>query len=191
MKVSSIEVQMPRDASLRKEAGAVKDALGDAINYTRNLMTDLRPDVLDEHDLVAAVQWVARRMGRQGLKVDVEDDGRPKPVHEEVLGFMFQAIRELLWNVVKHARTTEAVVRIERPDGMVRVTVEDRGVGFNPSKRSTLPTEEGGYGLFSIAERIDLLGGRMEINSAKRRGTRVTLTAPLEPLANPPAADPA
>jgi len=98
-----------------------------------------------------------------------------------VLGFLFQAVRELLWNVVKHAKAAEAVVRVERADALVRVTVEDRGRGDDPSRRSTLPTEEGGYGLFSIAERIDLLGGRVEIESARRKGTRVTLTAPLEP----------
>jgi signal transduction histidine kinase len=88
-------------------------------------------------------------------------------------------VRELLWNVVKHAKATEAAIRVERSDDAVRVAVEDRGRGFDPSKQ-TAPTEEGGYGLFSIAERIDLLGGKMEIQSAKRRGTRVTLTAPLE-----------
>jgi signal transduction histidine kinase len=118
-------------------------------------------------------------MARHGLKVEVADDGKPKPLHEELLGFLFQAVRELLWNIVKHGRTTEAVVRIERPDGSVRITVEDRGRGFDPSKRPA-PTEEGGFGLFSIAERIDLLGGKLEIHSARRRGTRVALTAPLD-----------
>jgi signal transduction histidine kinase len=143
-------------------------------------MTDLRPDVLDEHDLAAALEWAGERMSRHGLKVEVVDDGKPKPLNEEVLGFLFQAVRELLWNVVKHAKTTEATVHVERPDGEVRVTVADRGRGFDPSKQ-TAPTEEGGYGLFSIAERIDLLGGKVVIHSARRKGTRVTLTAPLEP----------
>jgi signal transduction histidine kinase len=154
--------------------------LGEAIEYTRTLMTDLRPDVLDEHDLAAAVEWVAQRMQRHGLKVTVEDDGKPKPLHEDVLGFLFQAVRELLWNVVKHARTTEARVLIERPDGYVRITVVDNGVGFNPSRRAALPTDAGGFGLFSIAERVDLLQGELEVDSAPRRGTRVTLSAPLE-----------
>jgi signal transduction histidine kinase len=180
IRASAIEAAAPPDTPLRTEAGAVKNSLQEAITYTRGLMTDLRPDVLDEHDLPAAVEWVAERMARHGLKVEVVDDGKPKPLHEEVLGFLFQAVRELLWNVVKHARTTEAVVRIERPNGVVRVTVEDRGAGFNPSKRSMLPAEEGGFGLFSIAERVDLLGGKLELESAKRRGTKVTLTAPLD-----------
>ena len=183
MRASAIEAQAPPDTSLRTEAGLVKGDLQEAITYTRGLMADLRPDVLDEHDLAAALAWAGERMARHGLRVDVVDDGEPKPLHEEVLGFLFLSVRELLWNVVKHAKTTEATVRVERADGLVRVTVEDRGRGFEPSKRAILPTEEGGFGLFSIAERIDLLGGRMEIHSAKRRGTRVTLTAPVDPAA--------
>jgi len=180
IRTSAIEAAAPPNSPLRTDAGVVKDGLQEAISYTRGVMADLRPDVLDEHDLTAALEWAAERMGRHGLKVEVLDDGKPKPLHEELLGFLFQAVRELLWNVVKHARTTEALVRVERPDGSVRVTVEDRGRGFDPSKRPA-PTEEGGFGLFSIAERIDLLGGRVEIESARRKGTRVTLTAPLEP----------
>jgi signal transduction histidine kinase len=180
MRVSSIEAALPNDAKVRGDAGVVKDSLGEAITYTRNLMTDLRPDVLDEHDLPAALEWVAKRMSAQGLKVEVIDDGEPKPLHEEVLGFLFQAVRELLWNVVKHARTTEAVIRVERTEAKVRVIVEDKGIGFNASRRPLVPTEDGGYGLFSIAERIDLLGGQLQLESAKRRGTRVTLTAPID-----------
>ena len=156
----------------------VKDGLQEAITYTRSVMADLRPDVLDEHDLAAALGWAAERMARHGLKVEVVDDGKPKPLHEELLGFLFQAVRELLWNVVKHARTTDAVVTIERADGDVRVTVEDVGVGFDSSKK-TAPTEEGGFGLFSIVERIDLFGGKFAIRSGRRKGTIVTLTVPV------------
>jgi PAS domain S-box-containing protein len=180
LKVSSIEAQLPPHAKSRRDATVVKDSLGEAISYTRALMTDLRPDVLDEHDLPAAIEWVAKRMARHGLKVEVADDGKPKPLHEELLGFLFQSVRELLWNVVKHARTTEALVTIERTDSDVRLVVEDKGIGFNPSKR-VAPTEEGGFGLFSIAERIDLLGGKMEVESGRRRGARITLSVPAEP----------
>jgi PAS domain S-box-containing protein len=188
MRVSAIEAYATKDpAAARTEATAVKDALGEAIAYTRTLMTDLRPHVLDEHDLPAAIEWVGKRMARHGLKVTVEDDGEPKPLHEDVIGFLFQAVRELLWNVVKHARATEANVVIERPpspdgqpSGHVRVTVEDHGAGFDAATRAALPSEHGGFGLFSIAERIDLLGGTMQVDSAPRRGTRVTLTAPLD-----------
>jgi len=97
-------------------------------------------------------------------------------------GFLFQAVRELLWNVVKHARTTEATLSVSSDDKAVYVVIEDNGVGFKRSKGNPLPTEQGGYGLFSIAERIDLLGGRLELETAPRKGTRVTLVAPIDPV---------
>jgi signal transduction histidine kinase len=180
MRASTIEASAKSDAKLKAEAAGLRDALGEAVAYTRTLMTDLRPDVLNEDDLAAAVEWVAKRMARHGLKVEVSDDGKPKPLHPEQLGFFFQAVRELLWNVVKHARTTEAIVRLERPNGEVRVTVEDNGVGFNPAKKAVISTDEGGYGLFSIAERIDLLGGKIDVQSGSRKGTLITLTVPVD-----------
>jgi signal transduction histidine kinase len=179
MRLGAIERLTPPDSPARIEAASVRDAIGDAIAYTRTVMTDLRPDVLDEHDLAAAIEWLAQRMARHGLKVNVQDDGEPKPVHEDVLGFLFQAVRELLWNVVKHARTTDARVVLERRDDHVCVSVIDTGNGFNPAKRSNLVPEEGGFGLLNVAERIAVLGGRMEIDSARGRGTRVTLVTPL------------
>src|SRR4029078_1393271 len=144
LKVSSIEAQLPGDSKSRQDAAAVKESLGEAISYPLSLMTARRPDVLDEHDVQGAIEWVAKRMARHGLKVDVADDGQPKPVDQEVLGFLFQAVRELLWNVVKHARPTEAVVTIGRRDANVTVTIEDAGIGFDASKQ-LVPSEQGGF----------------------------------------------
>jgi CheY-like chemotaxis protein len=140
---------------------------------------------LADDDLTAAVQWVAERMRRHGLSVRVEDDGHPKPLAEEVLTTAFQSVRELLFNVVKHARATEAVVRIGRAGGEARVTVEDAGPGFDAAGREFTPTADGGFGLFNIRERLDLLGGRLEIDAAPGRGTRATIVAPLRAATAP------
>ncbi len=179
MRVSAIEAQSPEQSSARQEAAAVKESLGEAIGYTRTLMSDLRPDVLDEHDLKAAMEWIAQRMLKYGLKVVVHDDDEPKPLSEDMLGLVFQSVRELLWNVVKHAKTSHAIIILERPDGEVQISVSDKGVGFDPAARKSSPGD-GGFGLFNIAERIDLSGGRMEIESARGKGTRVTLIIPID-----------
>ncbi|HTL30786.1 MAG TPA: ATP-binding protein, partial [Tepidisphaeraceae bacterium] len=163
----------------RQEAAAVKESLGEAIGYTRSLMSDLRPDVLDEHDLKAAMEWIAQRMPKYGLKVIVHDDDEPKPLSEDMLGLVFQSVRELLWNVVKHAKTSHAIIILERPDGEVQISVSDKGVGFDPASRKGAPGD-GGFGLFNIAERLDLSGGKMEIESSRGRGTRVTLIIPID-----------
>lgn len=179
MKVSAIEASAPPDSPTASEALAVKKFLGQGIDYTRTLMSDLRPDALNEHDLTAAMQWVARRMARHGLVVRVEDDDDAKPLDEELLALVFDSVRELLFNVVKHAGTAKATVSLRRTGGAVRVTVSDVGAGFNPRRRAAAPSEEGGFGLFSISERLSLLGGRTEIESARGRGTRVSLIVPL------------
>lgn len=179
MKVAAIQASARRGSQAAKEAGAVKQFLGEAIAYTRTLMADLRPDVLNEHDLAAAVTWIAQRMERHGLKVQVDDDGRAKPLNEEVLGLLFESVRELLFNVVKHAGTDQATVTLRRGVREARVMVADAGVGCDPAKRAAAPSEEGGFGLFSIRERFNLIGGHVEVDSAEGAGMRVTLIAPL------------
>ena len=143
-------------------------------------MAELGPVVLNEHDLAAAVESVGKRMESYGLRVVVCDDGLPKPLHRDVLGLLFQSVRELLFNVVKHAGTDSATVSLKRVGGEVRVTVADSGGGFDASRQQAGPSPAGGFGLLSIRERLDLLGGRVEMDSSPGQGTRIELAAPLD-----------
>ena len=90
---------------------------------------------------------------------------------------LLEAVRELLANVARHAGPCEAWVRIGSDGKVVRVMVEDDGRGFTPGDGSR-PFAEGGFGLFNVRERIEALGGCVEIDSVPGRGTRVTLVAP-------------
>jgi signal transduction histidine kinase len=82
-------------------------------------------------------------------------------------------------NVVKHARAVQVRVEMRRVDSALCVIVKDDGVGFNPDAKGERPNEEGGFGLFSIRERMIDLGGSVEIVSAPGQGCRVTLIVPL------------
>jgi signal transduction histidine kinase len=93
---------------------------------------------------------------------------------------LFQAVRELLINVVKHAKTQNAKVSIKRDNNLLRVSVEDDGVGFLPSYGESSRSADRGFGLFSIGERFDFLGGQFNIESGSGRGTRVMMVAPLK-----------
>jgi DNA-binding response OmpR family regulator len=183
MRVSAIAAAAAPRSRTAREAGVVKTFLDEGIAYARSLMAELGPVVLNEHDLAVAVESVGKRMERHGLKVAVVDDGQPKPLDGDLLGLMFQGVRELLFNVVKHAHTNAAAVTLERHGGEVRVTVTDSGAGFDASRQHG-PSTEGGFGLLSIRERLDLLGGRVEIHSAPGSGTRVTMVAPLDSRGN-------
>jgi CheY-like chemotaxis protein len=94
---------------------------------------------------------------------------------------LFQAVRELLFNVVKHAFTRKVSLELTRTNDQIQVVVEDNGVGFDPKEIRGEQGYSGGFGLFSIRERISLLGGRMEIDSASGRGARFKLTIPVSP----------
>jgi signal transduction histidine kinase len=178
MRVSAIEAAAPANSSIATDALAVKELLGQGIEYARTMMSDLRPDTLNEYDLRAAMQWVARRMEQHGLVVRVQDDSEPKPLNEELLALTFDCVRELLFNVVKHAGISEATVSLRRTDAEVYVTVSDAGSGFDTARLSE-PSETVGYGLFSISERLSLLGGRTEVKSVYGGGTAVRLVVPL------------
>lgn len=179
MKVSAIAASAPPDSLAAMEATAVKQLLGQGMKYTRTLMSDLRPDALDFKDLTYAVRWIATRMTGHGLAVRVADDGIPKALDEELLMLIFDSVRELLFNVIKHAGTDQATVSLQCDNGELRVTVSDEGKGFDPRQRAAAPSEKGGFGLFSVDERVGLLGGRMEVDSAPGRGAAVRMVVPL------------
>ncbi|WP_447983935.1 PAS domain S-box protein [Nitrospira sp. Nam74] len=165
---------------------AVTSLLDEALIYTRTVMSDLRPPLLgNEDDLRTAIAWVVEKLQRHGLTVTVYDDGQPKLMDEDVLTVTYQAIHELLFNVLKHARTKQAIVLLKRDKEYLEAVVMDEGAGFVPGTQpSTL--DEGGFGLFSIRERIEPLGGCFTITSHMGVGTTAKLIMPLKICTNSP-----
>ncbi len=134
---------------------------------------------LTDAGLVAALEWLARWMReKHGLTTAVDAAEDAEPSSEDVRALLFEAVRELLFNVVKHAHIDEATVLVERtPANEITVTVEDTGAGFDPSAAQAR-RGGAGFGLFSIRERFGLIGGSIEIDTAPGRGTRVILKVP-------------
>lgn len=166
--------------SLVKQLNEVRDFIEQTIQYTRSLTFELSPPILYEVGFEAAVEWLAEQIQEQhNISVKFEDDKQPKPMEEEVRILLFKAVSELLMNVVKHAQARKAEVAIQREGSNMRITVEDNGVGFYISEASQIGGI-GGFGLFSIRERLRHFGGSLQIQSEPGRGTRVTLLAPLK-----------
>ena len=158
--------------------GNMETLVDQMISDTRSLMFDMSPPVLYELGLEAGLEWLCEQVqAEHGITCVFEDDGQPKPLGDDARGLLFWDVRELLANVVKHARATMATVSIRRDGDEVRVTVEDDGKGFDPRR---VEKRARGFGLFSIRERLTEFGGRMELHSAPSKGTRVTLVFPLE-----------
>jgi signal transduction histidine kinase len=159
----------------------IEQVLADTTLQTRTLMLELAPPGLHETGLVDALRWLADRVRQQQrIMVTVEDDGAPKPLEDSVQVLLFQTVRELLQNVVKHARSKRATVRLAVNDDQLILDVLDPGVGFEVQIISRLPTRHGGFGLFNIRERLKLMGGNVDIHSVVGEGTTVRIRVPLK-----------
>jgi len=154
------------------------------------LTAELSPPILHEGGLPAGLQWLARWMAdKYGLMVDLSVEDDLPPAAEDVKILLFESVRELLFNAVKHAHVHAVTVNLRRiGDQEVRLTVSDEGPGFDPAALKPAGTGGVGFGLFSIGERLDMLGGGLEIDSAPGRGSRFILTAPLGGYTEAPAA---
>jgi signal transduction histidine kinase len=148
-----------------------------ALTYTRTMIAELSPPSFRDYGLLAALKWLAERMEKDGLWVQVQTTCAQVPLSEEQAVLVFQCVRELLFNVLKHAGVSEATLRCAVDRGDVRVAVEDRGKGMD-ADALTRAAEPGHLGLFAVRERMEAMGGRLEIESAPGRGTTVTVVLP-------------
>ena len=136
--------------------------LKDAIEKSRSLSHELGPAVLAQSSLDDTFEWLARQMESQhGLVVHVHTRGRTESYSEPVRSFLYRAAREILFNVVKHARVSEAQLRLHCVRDQLRLTISDKGRGFDLQ----VLVETSGFGLLSVRERVEFLGGRMKIKS--------------------------
>jgi two-component system NarL family sensor kinase len=152
--------------------------LDQTIQYTRNLTFEISPPALYELGLEAAIDGLAERFRKKhGLAVRAETDRAIGPLGSDVVVLLYKSVQELLTNVMKHAGAERSAIRIGREGDLIRVEVEDDGCGFNVDALQASGAGDH-FGLFNIRERIQYLGGDMEIRSTPGSGTTVVLSAP-------------
>jgi len=158
----------------------VDDLLDRSIRLSRNLTHRASPPVLYDAGLAPALEWLGRQVqDEHGLDVEVECDDEAQPESQDTRILLYQACRELLFNVVKHAGSKRCKLAMHRAgNDEVQVSVCDEGKGFDPDTDGELDKGDG-FGLFSIRERLELIGGRMEIESVSGEGSCVRLFAPV------------
>ncbi len=160
----------------------VQGLIQEAVDASRSLTVELSPPILHEAGLVAGLQWLVRWMrDKHQLEVHLTAEPDAEPQREDVRVLTFESVRELLFNVVKHGQTDRAWIDLVRNgDECLRLSVRDEGVGFDPElARRRAAGEAGGFGLFSIEERLAMLGGSLSIRSAPGTGSQFTISAPL------------
>lgn len=154
-----------------------------AIYISRTLSIELNPPILEGEGLKAALEWLGSHMAeRYGLDVNLEvaDDADLHGLEER--GLLVQLVRELLFNIVKHAGVNRCNVHAYIHDGSLAITIEDQGAGFNVEEVRATDDHRTSLGLFSVSERLRLFGGELDIRSSEGAGTRVTIFLPRTPV---------
>jgi PAS domain S-box-containing protein len=179
MQLQVVRNSMPRDVALDN----IEKLLSESISKSRHLSHELSPPVLQHSGIVAALQWLIRKMEEKfALTIQYRADV------VECLGdatsklLIFRAVQELLFNIVKHSEVKKASIDLRKSDSSLVICVSDQGKGFDPTILGDAK-QWAGLGLVSLRERINYMGGTVEIESAPGKGCRFTLTLPF------PAAD--
>ena len=156
--------------------------LNDASLAARSLTVELRPPVLYEAGLEEAFKWLANKFkADHNFEVILKMEDIPIALSDNLKILIFESVKELLFNVIKYANVHTADLILTYRSGLLNVCVKDKGRGFDPQHIDKTSFVEGGFGLFSIQERIKLLGGSVHIASKAQEGTAIELIIPVKP----------
>jgi len=156
----------------------LQDMITQSISQARFIMAEMSPPVLNELGFIPALEWLAEQIESQhGIAVNFSSKKSSHRMVHEVQVLLFQAVRELLMNVVKHSRAKQVFLTVSERAGKIRIEVKDDGIGMN--KRNAFRSDlSSGFGLFSIRERLKHFGGQLKIESEHGKGTTVSIQAP-------------
>lgn len=175
-----IRMQLPEDvpSSIHYHIGDSLSLVEQTTERIRDVMADLRPPVLDDYGLVAALRWYAEKVSRRtSIPVAVEGEEPDPRLDARVENSLFRIAQEALTNVAKHAQASHVTISVESESDFLRLTIADDGVGFDTHDFAE-PDEGRGWGLLSISERAESAGGRCQVVSSPHQGTQVSVEVP-------------
>jgi two-component system sensor histidine kinase UhpB len=144
------------------------------------LIFDLRPSMLDHLGLVPAIRWLVKtRLEPKGVRIHFEEHGETRRLAPEVETAIFRVMQEAIGNISRHAAARNVSIVYGMDHEQVCVCVEDDGIGFDPLELSITPDSMRGLGLLGMQERLELLGGDLEVQSSPGSGTRLNIHMPL------------
>jgi PAS domain S-box-containing protein len=166
----------------REGAKRIYNLLCESIKVSRSFSVELSSPILRQHGLIAALEWLADWM-KENYQFIVEMEVAPELYvdSEHLTVLLFQSVRELLFNVVKHAGVNAALLTMTQEDAdLLRIVVSDQGAGFDLHAIGEASDQDDKFGLFTVRERLTLLGGHLEVSSAPGMGTTITMIVPLK-----------
>ena len=159
---------------------AIYQRLKSAVEEVRRFSRQLRPPVLDDLGLLPVLEWLKGELKKMyDMEVDIKATGKQKRLQPDTELALFRIIQEALINAAKHAKVSNATVQIEYLEHHIKVSVIDHGVGFDLAGKIDLLPRDGKLGLAGIVERVQMLGGKVDIDSVKGRGTTINVEIPL------------
>ena len=175
MDLASLEHIADRPAHEERKA-AMLEMLDETVTSVRRIAADLRPMMLDDLGLNAALEWLARESARRmGIEVTFHLGERDPALDKQASVTVYRMVQEALTNVARHAGATDVRIEMRQAGGQLVLTVRDNGVGFPASATR----KEGSFGLMGIRERAYLLGGTLEVDNPPGGGGRITVRLPL------------
>ncbi|MBN2254362.1 MAG: PAS domain S-box protein, partial [Deltaproteobacteria bacterium] len=155
-------------------------AIMDQLIYdTRSLTFELSPPVLFILGLDAALEWLAEQFQeKHGIRVTFQREGAGQKLDKDIAFVLFRSTQELLINIVKHSRADFVSIIMKTSRGKIQINVKDNGIGFDPKKIEMPADSKGGFGIFSIRERLNYLGGQFRVEAKPGRGSNVTMVVP-------------
>jgi PAS domain S-box-containing protein len=166
----------PVDGLLEEKLGAMSELTDELIRQVRKISSGLRPGVLDDLGLVAAIEWQAQDFEmRTGTTCVVRTHGAEAALGGDASTAVFRVFQEALTNVARHARATKVEVGIEVKDGRLTLEVRDDGAGISPEMAGSPKS----LGLLGMRERARRIGGSVAVTAGAPGGTLVTMTVPL------------
>ena len=173
MDLQSLSDAPPPTSSLASGLQRIKLLAEECVSEVRNMALLLRPSMLDDLGLVAALQWQGREVSkRTGLVVDVIDDEFADNLPEDHRTCVYRVVQEALHNCVKHSHASRVRIVVQEQDQHLLLAIEDDGIGFDPRRQR-------GMGFLGMHERVTRLGGNLTIDSLPGRGTRLRVDLPL------------
>jgi signal transduction histidine kinase len=168
------------DPALVGQVRELKSFSTNALGELKDIIADLRPAILDDMGLAAALKWYVQAYEKRRLIATAfVVQGTPMRLPSEIETVLFRINQEALTNIAKHAAATHVTVTLAFQRAQVQLTIEDDGQGFNPEQALQRTTPGAGWGLLGMKERASLIGGQVDIHSTPGRGTRITVAVPL------------
>jgi len=176
-----IDERIPeRQTELKKQVADARSLAASALTELRRILSGLRPAILDDLGLVPAIRWFARtNLEPAGIRVVIKAPGVPLQFSPAVTTTLFRIVQEAVSNIVRHAGAGSVTIVLQPNEATVSLKIEDDGHGFDPGNASREAVELQRLGLLGIRERVERLGGKIQIESAPDKGTSLLVSIPV------------